>query len=210
MSSTAKWSVRRFNFSPASRGRKLKWANRRPGGNGLSEAGSVERTAAMNLGDIFIKTAAAIFLSACLASLLVALILRYAKKARWWISLTVFVVLAPVLTYAGLYFGHHPLFVAWHRSQNEVLPRTGCLTYEPSFLRLHASYRMSRAEFDAWIKNHPWRLSPYDVSPIPAQDAEDLGISRPDTAFATERAPSGKQLRVYYKNGTMYVSYWAM
>jgi hypothetical protein len=164
----------------------------------------------MNLGDIFIKTAAAICLGAFLASLLMALILRYAKKTRWWISLTVFVVLVPVLSYAGLYFGHHPLFVAWHRSQNEVLPRTGCLTYEPSLFRLYASYRMSRAEFDAWIKQHPWHLSPYDVSQIPAQDAEDLGISRPDTAFATERAPSGKQLRVYYKNGTMYVSYWAM
>jgi hypothetical protein len=163
----------------------------------------------MNLGGVFIRTAVAICLGACLLALVVALILRY-KKTRWPDPLTAFFVLALVLSCGGLYFGHGPLFVAWHRAQNEALPRANCLTYEPSFLRLYASYRMSRAEFDAWVKNHPWHLSPCNERHIVDKDAEHLGFTRPDAAYATEPEPNGRQLRVYHENGTMYVSYWVM
>lgn len=164
----------------------------------------------MNLGEVFIETAFVICLVACLLALSVALILRYMKRTRWFVSLTVFVVLVSVLVGGGLYFGHSPLFAAWHRFRNNVLPRTDCLTYEPSFFRLYATYRMSRAEFDAWIARHPWHLTPCDERQIASQDAEQLGFAQPDAAYASEPAPNGRQLRVYFKNDTMYVSYWAM
>jgi hypothetical protein len=164
----------------------------------------------MNLGGVFMETVAAICVGACLLALLVSLVLRYCRKTRRLASLTLFVILASVLFLAGLYFAHRPLFAAWHRSQNVLLPQAGCLTYEPSFFRLYASYRMSRAEFDAWIKHHPWHLSPYDKRLIVPQDAQHLGLTRPDAAYASEPAPNGRQLRVYYENGIMYASYWAM
>ncbi len=43
---------------------------------------------------------------------------------------------------------HHRLFVVWHRYQNEAVPQQGCLTYDPDFYRLYATYQMSVEE---WI-----------------------------------------------------------
>ena len=164
----------------------------------------------MNLGDVCIKAAVCICIGGCLLALSIVLLQRCWKKTRWSVSIAIFVVLASALSMGGCYFGHYPLFVAWHHSQNQVLPQKGCLTYEPSFFRLYASYRMSRAEFDEWAQRHPWRLKPYALSDIPDQDTEALGFDRPDTAYASEPAPNGSQLRVYHGGDTMYVSYWAM
>jgi hypothetical protein len=165
----------------------------------------------MNLGDICLKAAASICIASAVLTVLVMLLLRRLKKAPWP-ALRAFAVplIFLLLCCGGLYFGHAPLFVAWHRAQNDVLPPTGCLTYEPTFFRLYASYAMSRTEFDAWALGHPWKLAPLSKSDIYDGDLQHFGISKSDAAFATEPAPNGKPLRVYYQNNVMYVVYYAM
>ena len=132
----------------------------------------------MNLGDVYIKAAVYICIGGCLLALSIVLLQRCLKKTPWPVSIGIFVVLTFMLSIGGCYFGHYPLFRAWHHSQNQVLPQEGCLTYEPSFLRLHASYRMSRAEFDEWAQRHPWPLKPYALSDMPDQDTKALGFDR--------------------------------
>jgi len=166
----------------------------------------------MNLGEIYIKSGVAICIGACLLTLLIVLILRFVKKTRRCTLFMTFCLLAPVLSVVGDHFGHGPLFVAWHRAQNTLLPESGCLTYKPSFFRLYATYRMSRAEFEDWATHHPWQLVPMDEGgfPLPPQEVENLGLERPEAAYASEPAPNGRQLRVYYAKGTMYVAYYVM
>jgi hypothetical protein len=164
----------------------------------------------MNLGDVYIKSAVVICASACLLSLLIALIVRHAKKTRLAASLLIFAVSAFVLCVAGCYFGHGPLFAAWHRSQNTVLPSEGCLTYQPSFFRLRATYRINRGQFDNWAMHHPWQLAPMSDAEIPSCDVETFGLGRPEAAYVSKQCTNGQQLRVYYANGTMYVGYYAM
>jgi hypothetical protein len=164
----------------------------------------------MNLGDICLKAAASIGIASGVLTLIAMLFLRRLKKTSWPGLLALAVPLGFLLCCGGLYFGHQPLFTAWHRAQNDILPQKGCLTYEPTFFRLHASYRMTRAEFDAWVLAHPWKLTPLAGSEISDSDMKPFGISKPDAAFATERAPNGRQLRLYYEGDTMYVVYFVM
>lgn len=162
----------------------------------------------MNLGDICLKSAASICVASGMLTLVAMLILRRVKKTPWPRLLGLAVPLVLLLCIGGLYFGHRPLFTAWHRAQNDVLPHAGCLTYEPTFFRLYASYRMNRAEFDTWVLTHPWKLMPLAESDV--GELKQFGISRPVVAFATEPASNGRQLRVYFQNDVMYVAYFAM
>ena len=68
---------------------------------------------------------------------------------------------------------------------------------------------MTRPEFDAWVVNHPWQLKPGD-NDLLHHDGPRLGLSEPDANFETEWDPNGRQLRVYFKSGIMYLSYNSM
>jgi hypothetical protein len=121
-------------------------------------------------------------------------------------------VALPLWVVAGvvaLDVGHHRIFVAWHKWQNNVLPRDGCLTYEPEFTRLYATYKMTQQQFKTWVAGHPWQLRVGDNGLL-HHDGPRLGFSEPELSFETDSAPNGKQLRVYYESGIMYVSYNAM
>ncbi|MCC9656704.1 hypothetical protein LOC70_12910 [Rhodopirellula sp. JC737] len=109
------------------------------------------------------------------------------------------------LTYTGTKFFHHDRFVELHQSHNDYVPASGCLTYEPSFGHLFASYSMTRAEFDAWVAQFPVPMSEYD-SQLQRFDEDRLGFTDPDAAFATQSASNGGQTRAYFKDGTMYLS----
>ena len=41
-------------------------------------------------------------------------------------------------------------------------------------------------------------------------DEEVMGFENPEASFETEMADNGKQLRVYFKSGVMYLSYNSM
>ncbi|GAB5406149.1 MAG: hypothetical protein Aurels2KO_43800 [Aureliella sp.] len=114
-----------------------------------------------------------------------------------------------VIGFCGLEYLHQPLFVALHQGQNTSLPSEGCLSYEPSFGRLFASYRMSREELDRWVSSFPVKMEPYDNAFLDF-DAERLGFTDAEASYATPMASNGNQLRVYYSEGVMYVSYNVM
>lgn len=64
---------------------------------------------------------------------------------------------------------------------------------------------MTKTDFELWVSEHPWKLQPYDLSLI-EHDEIRLNFTDPELAYATEMSSNGGQLRVYYKNGTMYLS----
>lgn len=167
-----------------------------------------ESVGLMNLGVIYFKTFAAIIVTSFILAMLVASFLRF-RGCSWR---TVFAAALPVWLAIGflmLNLGHQRMFVAWHKWQNTALPQKGCLTYEPDFTRLYATYEMDRDNFEAWVTNHPWHLHVGDNGLL-HHDGPQLGVDKPELSFETESAPNGKQLRVYYKSGIMYVSYNAM
>lgn len=163
----------------------------------------------MNLGDIYLKTFLVITAVAFVAGFALAFVLRLMRRIRAGWLVVLGSLLAAVLTVAGNRAFHQELFTAWHQSQNSVVPRTGCLTYDPSFDRLYATYSMDAATFEQFVASHPWQLRPYDSS-LQAMDARRLGFETPQAAYATEMAPNGNQLRLYFENGTMFLSYNVM
>jgi len=162
----------------------------------------------MNLGDIYLKTFAAIIAISFFIAVIVASLLRL-RRCSWR---SVFIAALPlwlVIGFLAVNLGHKRLFVAWQKLQNVTLPQTGCVSYEPDFTRLYATYKMDRDEFTTWVANHPWQLHVGDNTLL-HHDGPRLGLDDPELSFETESAPNGKQLRVYYKSGIMYVSYNAM
>jgi len=163
----------------------------------------------MNLGDVYLKTFFNISAVAILIAIAIPAALRIWKRIhpRWFV--TVFVILSLFLVYVGNSLFHHDMFVARHLKQNKWVPQDGCTLYQPSFGHLFATFSMSRSEFDAWVASHPWGLQPYDGD-LADHDSTRLGFRDADAAYATDTADNGNQLRVYFKDGTMFLSYNVM
>jgi hypothetical protein len=161
------------------------------------------------LGEAYINVFLRITVYGFAAAIVAAVIARLLLRVRLGWCLLIAPVLGIALAYAGNSLFHHDLFVRSHQSHNSLMPKEGCLTYEPSFFNLFASYRISREEFEQWVSNHPWRLKSYDMSFVD-QDSQRLNFSEPEVAYATEMVGDGGQLRVYYKDGVMYISYNVM
>ena len=118
-------------------------------------------------------------------------------------------LLGVALVFVGNSLFHRRLFVGWQQTQNEWVPEAGCLTYDPSFARLFATYSMTETEFRDWVESYPVPMGPYDNSLL-MFDCERLGFTEPKLSFATKSAPNGKQLRVYWTDNVMYLSYNVM
>lgn len=162
----------------------------------------------MNLGDIYLKTFAVIIAFSFVLAVMATSLLRL-RQCSWR---TIVLAAIPIWLAVGfllLNLCHQPLFTAWHKLQNTTLPNHGCLTYEPDFTRLYATYRMTREQFETWVTNHPWQFHAGNNGLL-HHDGPRLGMDGPELSFETESASNGKQLRVYFKLGTMYVSYNAM
>ncbi|MEM8671810.1 MAG: hypothetical protein AAGG48_30105 [Planctomycetota bacterium] len=159
----------------------------------------------MGLGEaslaVFFDIAKIAFLTAVVLSVLV----RIFRRLHFGKLLLLGFALWMMLTYAGTKLFHHDRFVELHQSHNDYVPPTGCLTYEPSFGHLFASYSMSRAEFDAWVTQFPIPMAECD-SQLQRFDEKRLGFTEPDAAFATDPASNGGQTRAYFKVDTMYLS----
>ncbi len=163
----------------------------------------------MNLGDIYFKTFLILLVLPVLATFLLLGSYRRRLQLTWGGILLIAVFIAP---FAGMLLNrafHQQLFVAWHQAQNQLVPRTGCLTYEPDFSRLYATYQMTLPQFNAWAAAHPLRLSPVADS-VPMYDAQVMGFDSPEASFMTDMAENGMQLRVYYKAGVMHLLYFSM
>ncbi len=163
----------------------------------------------MNLGDIYFKSFLLLLAAPVFATLVLLGVLRQRLKLTWGNVCLVAFFIAP---FAGILLNaafHHRVFVAWHQAQNQFVPRTGCLTYSPDFARLYATYRMTLPQFNAWATTHPWGLTS-GSNGLLMHDAEAMGFDSPEAAFETGMAENGKQLRVYFKSGVMYLSYNSM
>jgi ABC-type Fe3+ transport system permease subunit len=115
----------------------------------------------MNLGDIYLKSAFVLLGVGFLLGLLTTMTFLFFRRKQIRVGATILGTLVLGLPLSGLLLavGQTPLFRVWHRSQNTVVPAEGCLTYEPTFFVLHATYRMDRKAFDAWANSHPWKLA---------------------------------------------------
>ena len=163
----------------------------------------------MNLGDVYLKAFFSISGLAILVAVAIPIVVRAWKRihAGWLIA--IFIVVSIALVFVGNSLFHHSLFVSRHMAQNQWVPKTGCTSYEPSFGHLFATYSMSRDDFDSWATSHPWNLQPYNLE-LFDRDSVRFGMNAPDASYATEMAENGNQLRVYFKDGTMYLSYNVM
>jgi hypothetical protein len=161
------------------------------------------------LGEAYINVFLLITVCGGAAAFVVAVITRLLFRVRLGWCMLIALVLGIAFAYAGNTYLHYDLFVRSHQSRNSFMPKEGCLTYEPSFGHLFASYAMSRDEFEQWASLHPWKLKPYDLTFV-EHDSKRLNFTEPDVAYATEMASDGGQLRVYFRDGVMYVSYNVM
>jgi hypothetical protein len=167
----------------------------------------------MNLGDIYLKSASVLLGGGLFLGLLATVTFLLFRRKQIRIGLLMLGTLLVGLPLSGLLLavGQTPLFRVWHRSQNTVVPSEGCLTYEPTFFRLHATYRMDRKAFDDWASSHPWKLASCDpVNCLPSNVSSYFGLTECEAAYESPRGPKGNCLQAYYKNGIVYVFYSAM
>lgn len=167
----------------------------------------------MNLGVVYIQTAAVILAAGLLAGAVVTGAFYLATRTRVLASTLLLgtSVVGLLSGCAGLALFHQPLFRAWHQHQNEAVPAADCLNYEPSYWHLYATYAMDRASFDQWIASHPWglvRCEPDDL--FRSHDGSHFGLTSCEAVYESPRGPKGNNLRVYYQNDTAYISYNAM
>tara|TARA_R110002049_G_scaffold27283_1_gene93843 strand:- start:104 stop:595 length:492 start_codon:yes stop_codon:yes gene_type:complete len=163
----------------------------------------------MNLGQTYIDAFLYVAKLSAVASIVLVVLLRLWKRIDTSKLIAIGLGLFVAATFTANKLFHRQLFVDWHKSQNTMVPATGCLTYEPSFGHLFATYSMNRADFDSWVAEHPWPMATYDDS-LQRFDEDRLGFAEPDVALATEMAPNGNQMRVYFKSDVMYLSYNVM
>ncbi|MDM4019381.1 hypothetical protein [Roseiconus lacunae] len=161
------------------------------------------------LGETYINVFFTLSAWSFVAAAAVVLIMRLVKRfAVGWL-IAAMIVLGVAFSFASNSVFHRRMFVRQHQDRNTLVPATGCVRYEPSFGHLFAAYKMTAAEFDAWVSQHPWGLAEYDRG-LMEYDEQMLGFSDPSEAYATEMASNGGQLRVYFKDGMMYLSYNVM
>lgn len=163
----------------------------------------------MNLGDIYLKAFFCISGIAFLLAILVATGICFWRRLQVGWVIPIAFLLGIVFAVVGNSLLHRRLFVDWQQSQNEWVPEKGCLTYNPSFSRLFATYSMTKTELSDWVANYPVPMGPYDNSLL-VFDSQRLGFTEPALSFATASAPNGKQLRVYWTDNVMYLSYNVM
>jgi hypothetical protein len=167
----------------------------------------------VNLGVIYLKTALAILASGLVLGAIITGVFLSLRRKRVLVSTMLFgaLVIGMPAGFFGLIAFHQPLFRIWHRLQNEAVPTTGCVTYEPSFWQFHATYEMDRPSFDRWVASHPWGLKPCKPDTIfQFADGPYFGLTSCEAVYESPRGPKGNNLRVYYQDGMAYLSYSVM
>lgn len=162
----------------------------------------------MNLGSTYLI----VFLAIVVASLGASVLLVTPLRWRGWSWRTVLLIALPIWLVFGFFSldqFQQSVFTVVHRTQNTILPREGCLRYEPSPGHLYAAYSMTREEFERWVADCSVEMERYDNSLVEF-DSKRLGFEDPEVSYATPMAANGKQMRVYYAGGVMYVSYNVM
>lgn len=158
------------------------------------------------LGETYIHVFIWLTALSFIIAIVVTTITRYVLRIRLTFCFPIALLLGVALAYGSNTLFHHDLFRITHQARNKLVPQAGCLRYEPSFGHLFASYEISREDFERWVTHHPWKLQPYDLALI-EHDSKRLNFENPEVAYATEMGSNGGQLRVYFRDAVMYLSY---
>lgn len=161
------------------------------------------------LGETFINVFVWLTAWSFAAAVLSVLVIRYFRRFALGWGVVATTLLGFAFAYGANSMFHREMFVRQHQEHNSLVPANGCVRYEPSFGHLFAAYKMTAAEFESWVSQHPWGMVEYDRALID-HDEQRLGFSDPSQAYATEMASNGGQLRVYFHDGMMYLSYNVM
>jgi hypothetical protein len=167
----------------------------------------------MNLGAIYIRAGLVILLAGIILGAIVTVVFMLARRRHLYVSTVLYgaIFTGIPLGSIGLVFGHPTLFSVWHRLQNEAVPATDCLSYEPSFWHLYASYRMNAESMAAWVATHPWGLKECEADAVfELHDGPHFGLKSCEAVYESPRGPKGNNLRVYYSGGIVYLSYGVM
>jgi hypothetical protein len=163
----------------------------------------------MNLGQIFFQTFLVLLVAPTLASILVLFLFRRKLSSYFSTFALLCIFLGPCIGVGVNYKYHRVVFSFWHQWQNQFVPQSGGITYDPDFSRLYATYKMTLPQFQEWAATHPWKLNLSSGESF-GHDFEIMGFDNPEASYSTEMAPNGKQLRVYFKSDIMYLSYNSM
>jgi hypothetical protein len=160
----------------------------------------------MNLGSVAIRAFFTLAAIGGLAGFVLAALI--ARQAKWRTSVLLGVAIlcagAGAIT-ANILF-HHPLFRSWHQQQNTAVPQgVPCLSYEPAYEGLEASYTMTQEQFLTWVQAHPWKLGPTDR--VWFYKSGTLVQSFVGLKYATRMSDRGSQFRAYHEGTTAYISY---
>jgi hypothetical protein len=167
----------------------------------------------MNLGTIYIEAALVILAAGLALGAILTRAYLWVSRKRMLASTLLFgaVAIGLPLGCVGLALLHESLFSTWHRLQNDAVPATGCVAYEPSFWHLYATYKIDRQSLNQWIASHPWGLTRCEPDGIfQLHDGPHFRLTSCEAVYESPRGPKGNNLRVYYQDGTAYVSYIAM
>jgi len=163
----------------------------------------------MNLGQIYFQAFVVLMVTPTVASMLLLCLFRRKLSSYFSTLALLSIFVGPAFGVCLNYKYHGLVFSAWHQWQNQFVPQSGCITYDPDFSRHYATYKMTLPQFHEWAATHPWKLNLSSGESF-GHDFEIMGFDNPEASYSTEMAPNGKQLRIYFKLDTMYLSYNSM
>ncbi|MEO1529581.1 MAG: hypothetical protein AAFX06_29520 [Planctomycetota bacterium] len=161
------------------------------------------------LGETYINVFVWLTAWSFVAAAVLLVVLRLFKRFSFGWGFAGTLLLGASLAFGSNSIFHRRMFIQEHQRHNTLVPTSGCVRYEPSFGHLFAIYEMTATEFESWVAQHPWQLVEYDQEMM-EYEQQKLGVSDPEETYATEMASNGAQLRVYFKDGRMYLSYNVM
>jgi hypothetical protein len=163
----------------------------------------------MNLGAIYLSTFLWLTALSFCCALVFTVILRRIWKPAFIASLLVTIGGGLALSYVSNATFHQALFLRRHESQNKWVPNDGRITYSAEFASLYATYSMTETEFRNWAANYEVPLKTYDNTLL-MNDINHFDLDGPEISLSTVTGGNGKQIRVYYKNETMFFAYNSM
>lgn len=162
----------------------------------------------MNLGAVYINTVYEIAFYVALATLLIAIVVRYRFSVRKRVLIPAALLGFFPAAYVCLVLFHQDLFTIRHRSQNDRIPDVAYVSYRPNFKALRAVGPMTEPDLEQWLSESASIGLAETSPPSPfLHDVEYFGADGFDRAFATQSNARGGKYRLYWKSGNIYVAY---
>lgn len=135
----------------------------------------------MNLGQVYFQTFIALLVTPTVAGVLVLCLFRRKMPSYFSMLALISIFLGPFVGVGLNYKCHKFVFSHWHQWQNQFVPQSGCITYDPDFSRLYATYKMTLPQFHHWAAIHPWKLKAVSAG-VFNHDFELMGFDTPEAS----------------------------